>query len=344
MVSRQDVIGAYRLLLGREPENEDVIRHHMKAPTLAALGEMFLSSHELMTRQTGRLGVGRLYGAPPMNIAFDGDPAALARMLAKVQGYWKEIGDSKPHWSVITNDAYLPENIASNEAAFFASGDDNVEAMRSFFERAGRNFGGVERVFELGSGVGRVTSALARRFSSVVGADVSAAHIATAREHLRNNNIGNVTFVHLDGLDALRPIRDFDLFYSTIVLQHNPPPLIERMLDIVLGNLSPGGYAFFQVTTYGLNYRFVWDEYLADASRTMELHPLPQERVLALFRKHGLQLIEVHEDGANGDPNWISCTFFAEKPKRDKLRYPRGALRRIRSALRKGRDRLRPAR
>lgn len=36
-VSRDDVLYTYRLILGREPENEEVIGHAMKAENLADL-------------------------------------------------------------------------------------------------------------------------------------------------------------------------------------------------------------------------------------------------------------------------------------------------------------------
>ena len=37
MVRREDVISAYRMLLGREPENDAVISEHAKAKTLQIL-------------------------------------------------------------------------------------------------------------------------------------------------------------------------------------------------------------------------------------------------------------------------------------------------------------------
>jgi len=45
-VSRDDVISAYRLLLGREPESEDAIQSHMQYPTVDALRGHFIRSAE----------------------------------------------------------------------------------------------------------------------------------------------------------------------------------------------------------------------------------------------------------------------------------------------------------
>ena len=45
-VTREDVIAAYRLLLGREPESEEAIVSHMQYPTLGALRGHFIRSAE----------------------------------------------------------------------------------------------------------------------------------------------------------------------------------------------------------------------------------------------------------------------------------------------------------
>lgn len=56
MISKSDIIMAYRLILGREPENEAVIERHLerhvgKGLSVAELGEFFLNSSELRGRQ-----------------------------------------------------------------------------------------------------------------------------------------------------------------------------------------------------------------------------------------------------------------------------------------------------
>ena len=49
-----------------------------------------------------------------------------------------------------------------------------------------------------------------------------------------------------DTLD-LDTLPEFDLFFSMIVLQHNPPPLIALMLEKIAARLRPGGVAVFAV-------------------------------------------------------------------------------------------------
>jgi len=50
-VSRDEVIWAYRLILGREPESEDVIRQHGAAENLAALRRGLIDSAEFLMRE-----------------------------------------------------------------------------------------------------------------------------------------------------------------------------------------------------------------------------------------------------------------------------------------------------
>jgi FkbM family methyltransferase len=49
-VSREEVCGAYRLLLGREPESEDVIAAHQAEPDIDSLGRRLLRSEEFRRR------------------------------------------------------------------------------------------------------------------------------------------------------------------------------------------------------------------------------------------------------------------------------------------------------
>jgi FkbM family methyltransferase len=63
-VSRDEVIWAYRLFLGREPESEDAIRHHMKSNSRSALRENMARCPEFLATgiMTGRIS--------PVNEAF----------------------------------------------------------------------------------------------------------------------------------------------------------------------------------------------------------------------------------------------------------------------------------
>ena len=97
-----------------------------------------------------------------------------------------------------------------------------------------------------------------------------------------------------------------------IVLQHNPPPVIELTLARLLHCLKPGGVAVFQLPTHIPGYRFVVAEYLqalrAGQHQGMEMHMLPQTRVFEVIDAAGCQPCEVISDEAAG-PVYTSHTF-----------------------------------
>ena len=50
MIEREQIFSAYRLLLGRDPENEPIVNHLSSLPDLAALGQMLITTDEFRRR------------------------------------------------------------------------------------------------------------------------------------------------------------------------------------------------------------------------------------------------------------------------------------------------------
>jgi hypothetical protein len=106
------------------------------------------------------------------------------------------------------------------------------------------------------------------------------------------------------------------LFFSIIVLQHNPPPVILGILDAAFAGLRPGGLAFFQVPTYSSGYSFDFEQFLEKEGRakSMEMHFVPQANILRLARARGMQLLEIKQDHLVGNYQcWVSNTFLMQK-------------------------------
>jgi SAM-dependent methyltransferase len=252
---------------------------------------------------------------PPMKVTTEASAAELAAMIAHVEAQWRRLGDETPHWSVIVNPDFLPENIAANETRFYETGRDPVHVLRRVAARCGVTLDGTGRCFELGCGVGRVSLWLAREFGEIIAADVSPVHLELAGEALARRGVQNVRLVRLDSV-SLDTIPAFDAFVSVIVLQHNPPPVAVALLDAALRKLRPGGIAYFQVPTYGPAYTFNIADYLASTEDRagMEMHVLPQPRVFELLRRNDCDLLECREDNSVGDhEGFVSNIFFARK-------------------------------
>lgn len=319
MTTREEVVSAYRILLGREPENETVVeRLRASSPDLNALRQRFLSSPEFQSRLSSSqrshpVRVSRQ--SPPMAVDLDVPPEKLARLFAKTAKQWLHLGETDPHWSVLSTDRFRRATFGDNREAFYASGESSVHYFGAAMERAGIDFDRAGRLLELGCGVGRVTAHLARHVREVVAVDISAAHLRLAREYMDEMRLENVRLEQLEAVDDLAGLGQFDAFFTVIVLQHNSPPVMARLLGAMLASLRPGGVGYFQVPTHRVGYHFRIDEYLARSNETeMEMHCLPQHALFELLTVHGCRLMEIREDDAAGPAHrCISNTLLVQK-------------------------------
>jgi hypothetical protein len=55
MIPRNDVLSLYKLILGRDPESEEVINEKRRSPTVADVAFEMLRSDEFMTRNKALL-------------------------------------------------------------------------------------------------------------------------------------------------------------------------------------------------------------------------------------------------------------------------------------------------
>jgi len=319
MVSRQDVVMAYRLLLGREPENEEVIAGHTRtAPDLRALRQIFLCSEEF-TSHANHLAMIPPYldlGAP-LRVDVDVDQDLARKMLSRVEDTWQRLGNQDPYWSVLSWDDHKQAGSDSAELAdeFHESGKREVDRLLAWLKRNGATISGPGRsCCEYGCGTGRVTRWLAAQFGQVAACDISQAHLDLARHHLDRMGVSNVRFHRIESLRSLGALEPVELIFSFYVLQHNPPPLMALILTGMLQLLKPGGAAFFQLPTYRTGYRFAAEEYLDQPpAEDFEMHVLPQKYVYAIAAQQGCEVLEVAPDGFVGSPQWISMTFLLRK-------------------------------
>ena len=247
-----DVIACYRYILGREPESEAVIQRHLdRAATLEQLRAAFFRSREFRAQNWEVLPLPASFVLPPIKVETEAAPEALAAMLGRVALYWGAIGREAPHWSVLTHARYLPAEIEQNREEFYAGGERDAVLVTNLLHQHAIPLQRIARVLEFGCGVGRVTFPLARRFPEVIGCDVSAAHLEVAGTEAAARGSGNISW-HQSTVDKPLPDLDYDLLFSRIVLQHNPPPVMAWLLRQAFARLRPGGIAIFQLPTLSL--------------------------------------------------------------------------------------------
>ncbi len=324
-ISTEEITWSYRLILGREPTEKDLdvwrnVPSRDEMRRLCLTSSEFRNSLERSLADTVRIAALKAQPrlsieVPPQHVQWQTDAATEMQLVDHVMRTWTRLGHEKPHWSVLSSENFLPDRIEETRSSFYASGANDVGRIVSALERHGRTPSEFARVLEFGCGVGRVTPHLATRFDNVVGVDISTTHLDMAREAARDAGVGNARFVLARAPD-FGMTGPFDLWFSHIVLQHNPPPVIAMILRRALTLLARGGVAMFQVPTYAMNYRYEVATYLAKPSETgtIEMHCLPQNVVFEIAAACGCAALEVREDTAAGAPAyWLSNTFILTK-------------------------------
>ena len=320
MVSKDDVLCAYRYILGREPENPGALEAHMSLANVATLRAYFMDSAEFRNEVLPRYQSGENFfpsqTLEPMHVESEGSPEQLAAVLDRIRLEWEDFGKTEPHWSVLTHDTFKQKALDENRQEFFESGQFVTHIIDAFLRRHALTIPQNASCLELGCGVGRITAHLARRFKTVIGVDISKFHLEICAQELKDQAIDNVSLVCLDRPQTLLDLPAFDFFCSFIVLQHNPPPAMAFLLDTILGKLTRGGIAVFQLPTYRQGYRYDLKEYLSTPEPLhMEMHVLPQPQVLRIIERNSCRLLEIREDGwAEGrTTTGLSNTFFIVK-------------------------------
>lgn len=310
-VSRDDVLWCYRTFLRREPESDEVVRYYQAVKDLRTLVLYFVGSEEYARVRSLR--TFRPLPLPEQRIDVQVDAGRLAATIAKVKAAWTHLGEERPHFSVLTNEAFLPHNLPQTIDQFWASGDTEAARVLSIARAHGLEpASGV--CVEYGCGVGRLTGALAPHFSGYHAYDISPTHLAEARERLRALGLAQVSLVQC-AESVVETLAPCDLFYSHIVFQHNPPPLMALLVRQALASLRPGGLAVFQLPTFAEGYTFDIDAWLqAGHTLEMEMHCLPQRHVFEAIAEAGCVPLEVCEDDSVGDARYVSNTFVVRRP------------------------------
>lgn len=318
----EEVVAAlYREMLRREPDRQGLADHaaQWRSAGAASVLRAFLNCAEFraVDHAAVPLSVMLNYG-PPMAVETSVSEDNLAAIWAHIAKVWSGFGETDPLWSVLTDVRFRSASKPSEAViqGFYDSGRHDLKYFRSFLARAGLDVSAFRTVAEYGCGVGRVTRFLAERFERVRAFDISTPHLDGARANVASNDLDNVDFVHVRTRDDLAALRGVDLFFSLIVLQHNPPPIILDILGRAFEGLNPGGVAFFQVPTYNADYSFTAEHYWQGmATRNeMEMHFVPQNAILDVAARHGLRLMETRQDHCVGNyDRWISNTFLLRK-------------------------------
>jgi SAM-dependent methyltransferase len=315
------VTALYRTFLKREPDAEE-LRQYVTALQASNLETVI---HEFLASEAFRAVLARqipltvqFNGSPPMDVETDVSPNVLSILWNHISASWTKLGEADPLWSVITDPRFRrssnPTEAVTSE--FYNNGQGDVLLLEAFLARAGLSMENFPVIAEYGCGVGRVTHWLSPRFRQVKAFDISRPHLEMAEKLLKDRSISNVELIHVRDRSDLARLNGFDLFFSIIVLQHNPPPIILDILRQAFLGLNPHGVTFFQVPTYATDYTFRVNPYLKKVlnEQDMEIHFVPQANILDLADRCGMKVLEIRADHGLWDfDRWLSHTFLMRK-------------------------------
>jgi SAM-dependent methyltransferase len=240
--------------------------------------------------------------------------------LDEVRRDWERLGREDPLWAVLMKPGTRHGGWDVEE--FLATGRTEVDLALARLGELAPDLE-VHRALDFGCGAGRITQALRRHAGHVVGVDVSASMLDVAR---RLDRDGRCTFV-LNTSDDLELFGDgeFDLAYSSLVLQHLPPAAARTFLAELGRVVQPGGAVVVQVATQptrsakGLLFRYAPRRLLRFGQRRvlrypapMRMHGIDADEVSSALAPVGLEVCDVQEDHSYGG-HWTYHRYFALK-------------------------------
>jgi hypothetical protein len=254
-------------------------------------------------------GIGMDYATPEIEYAVD--PANLVVLFDHVAREWEKLGRDQPAWSVLSVDAYKSDDPSKIGAAFYKTGISEARRLLNSLQRHGIE-PPFEKAVEYGCGLGRISIPLAQHCRQLYAYDISAPHLHLAKAYAERAGAQNIQFERV-----VRPDQGieqgYDLYYSALVYQHNPPPLIFRLVNQALEGLAPRGVAVFQLPVFRKHYQFRLQEYLAAEKSGIEMHALPQRTVLDLIEENNCRVLEIFDSSRNLRHSLISNIFIVQK-------------------------------
>lgn len=239
--------------------------------------------------------------------------------LDKLKSNWEGLGEKDAFWAVMTSPTKINNKWVKKE--FFGSGQNWINRLFSELKLDGKiNF---NSALDFGCGPGRLTQALAKRFDSVIGVDISSSMIEKANQlnqfkescKYLVNNTGDLSQLHSN---------QFDFVLSFITLQHISPIYTLNYIKEFKRVIKDDGYIFFNLPTQpplflhwllkaigsrGVNLiRMIYYR----KREVIEMHWIKEEKMRDFFAENGLKVVKIEKDLGVG-MKWKSNLYLLKK-------------------------------
>ena len=125
--------------LGREPESSEVVAAHLGAKDEIQLAQVLMSSPEFTARRRQFfLRLVEISELAPLEVESEATPVEIAECLEKIKAAWSHLGSVSPHFSVLTDRKFLPDNLPKAIDDFWESGRLEAEQVLRTLERKAR--------------------------------------------------------------------------------------------------------------------------------------------------------------------------------------------------------------
>jgi SAM-dependent methyltransferase len=240
--------------------------------------------------------------------------------LDRIRADWTRLGADDPLWAVLVRPG--ARHGKWDPEAFLATGRTEVAAALDRAAQLGAQPGD-RCALDFGCGAGRLSQALAAYVDEVVGVDVSEPMLETARAL---DPAGRVRFV-LNTAESLTFLEtgSVDISYSSLVLQHLPPPLARGYLAELVRVLQPGGLLVVQTATapnHSLKGQLaralprpalrVVQQRMLGYPAPMEMHAMPSRVVAEVVEAAGGRVL-AHDPAPMYGGHWSYTRHFAVK-------------------------------
>jgi len=246
--------------------------------------------------------------------------------LSGLRATWEHWGKTDPLWAILSEQG--KENNQWNLQQFLETGEAEISALFLRLEQLGLT-PPRDRALDFGCGVGRLSQALARRFETVDGVDISESMLEMAQ---RLNRFEQRCTYHHNAQSNLRLFTDssFTFIYSNITLQHIPPPLALGYISEFIRLLRDDGLAVFQMTSHfgspvlrlrrwlGSNpalhriYRKVRHGGAPPPASPYSMYAIPSRRVRSVVGASHGKVMALDRDHS-APPEWVSFRYYVRK-------------------------------